>query len=131
MVCSGVEMGGTCQRTRPKFSQQKIPLSRVNQCYSIHLTVVSMFWLIRVCILYAIANTHCSLLTGKDSYHDFICHHRLHQKQRTLIENVLPGEMRMFPLIQDDDDITWLYSWLLVSLSMENDLLSISHSCGS
>lgn len=131
MVCSGVEMGGTCQRTRPKFSQQKIPLSRVNQCYSIHLTVVSMFWLIRVCILYAIANTHCSLLTGNDSYHDFICHHRLHQKQRTLIENVLPGEMRMFPLIQDDDDITWLYSWLLVSLSMENDLLSISHSCGS
>lgn len=78
----------------------------------------------------------CSILWmldcfGKVSYHDFICHHRLHQKQRTLKDNVLPGEMWMFPLIQDDDDITWLYSWLLVSLSMENNLLSISHSCGS
>lgn len=36
----------------------------------------------------------------------------------------------MFTLVQHNDDIPWLKSWLLVSLSMENNLLAISHSCG-
>lgn len=35
----------------------------------------------------------------------------------------------MFPLVQDDDDVARLDPWLLVSLSVENNLLTISHSC--
>lgn len=42
----------------------------------------------------------------------------------------LPGEKWMFSLVQHNDDVTWLKSWLLISLSVENQLLTISHSCG-
>lgn len=36
----------------------------------------------------------------------------------------------MLPLIQDDDDVSRLLARLLVSLPVENNLLSIFHACG-
>lgn len=55
----------------------------------------------------------------------------IRNKRDLVTRNRLPGEMGMFSLVQDNDDVTWLNSRLLVSFSVENDLLTISHSCGS
>lgn len=79
-------------------------------------------------LMYSLFYQQHSLLIRKEQYHDFICHHI--ERKNTGLQSASPGEMWMFPLIQDNDDITWLYSWLLVSLSVEHDLLSIFHSCG-
>jgi len=34
----------------------------------------------------------------------------------------------MFLLIQDYDDVSWFYPWLLVALSSEPDLLAVTHT---
>lgn len=54
----------------------------------------------------------------------------IRNRTHLITETILPGKMWMFSLVQDDDDVTWLDPWLLVPLSMEHDLLSISHACG-
>lgn len=43
--------------------------------------------------------------------------------------DLLPGELWMLALVQDNNDITWFKSRLLVSFTMENNLLAILHSC--